>query len=71
KAGKYAEDAGQVLARVESLAGEVQGHAVSVAESERDIRQLAEDVSLRAGEAERAAEETRENTAQAGQYAQT
>ncbi|WP_198600529.1 prophage tail fiber N-terminal domain-containing protein, partial [Escherichia coli] len=57
KAGKYAEDAGQVLARVESLAGEVQGHAVSVAESERDIRQLAEDVSLRAGEAERAAEE--------------
>ncbi|WP_105456458.1 prophage tail fiber N-terminal domain-containing protein, partial [Escherichia coli] len=71
KAGKYAEDAGQVLARVGSLAGEVQGHAVSVAESERDIRQLAEAVSQRAGEAERAAEETRENTAQAGQYAQT
>ena len=71
KAGKYAEDAGQVLARVESLAGEVQQHAVSVAESERDIRQLAEDVSQQAGEAERAAEETRENTAQAGQYAQT
>ncbi|HCO9839628.1 prophage tail fiber N-terminal domain-containing protein [Escherichia coli O126:H45] len=70
KAGQYAEEAGRLVTQAESLAGEVQQNATSVAESERNTRQLAETVAQRVGDAERAAEETRQNAAQAGQYAQ-